>query len=82
MGLSVAGLTKPQGQYVAFIYYYTKVNGRPPAERDIQRHFGTTAPAVHDMVLYLEKRGAIEREPWTARSLRLLAPEEEIPRLD
>jgi hypothetical protein len=26
-----------QGQYLAFIYYYTKLNGRPPAEADMQR---------------------------------------------
>jgi hypothetical protein len=75
-------LTRLQGQYVAFIYYYTKVNGRPPAESDVQRYFGTTAPAMHDMILRLEKCRAIEREPWTARSVRVLVPADEIPRLD
>jgi len=29
--------TKLQGQYLAFIAAYTKVNGRPPAEVDVQR---------------------------------------------
>jgi hypothetical protein len=27
--------THKQGQYLAFIYYYTKINGRPPAETDM-----------------------------------------------
>jgi Mn-dependent DtxR family transcriptional regulator len=75
-------LTKLQGQYVAFIYYYMRVNGRPPAESEVQRYFGTTAPAVHDMILRLEKCGAIERVPWTARSIRVLVPTDEIPQLD
>jgi hypothetical protein len=30
--------TYKQGQYLAFIYYYTKLNDRPPAERDLQNH--------------------------------------------
>jgi hypothetical protein len=28
--------TPKQGQYLAFIYYYTKIHGRPPAEADFQ----------------------------------------------
>ncbi|HYR90967.1 MAG TPA: hypothetical protein VE422_43310 [Terriglobia bacterium] len=27
--------TDKQGQYLAFIYYYTKINGRAPAEADM-----------------------------------------------
>ena len=44
-----------QGQYLAFIYYYTKLNGRPPAQRGMQAYFKTTPPTVHPMVLTLEK---------------------------
>ena len=80
--MTMPRLTKLQGQYVAFIHYYTKVNGRPPAEYDLQLHFGTTPPTVHDMILRLEKLGAIAREPWTARSIRVLVPVEDLPRLD
>ena len=46
---------------MAFIYYYTKVNGRPPAEADMQRYFRVTPPSVHQMVLTLELNGFIER---------------------
>lgn len=31
--------TPRQGQFLAFIYYYTKLNGVPPAEADMQRYF-------------------------------------------
>lgn len=31
--------TAKQGQYLAYIYYYTKVHRRPPAESDLQRFF-------------------------------------------
>ena len=51
--------TPKQGQYLAFIYAYTQVLGRPPAEADIQRHFKVTAPTVHQMVITLERTGLI-----------------------
>jgi repressor LexA len=38
--------TEKQGQYLAFIYYYTKINRRPPAEADIQRYFAVTPPTL------------------------------------
>jgi hypothetical protein len=31
--------TPKQAQYLTFIYYYTRVHGRPPAERDMEFHF-------------------------------------------
>jgi hypothetical protein len=37
--------TPKEGQYLAFIYAYTQVLGRPPAEADMQRHFKVTPPA-------------------------------------
>jgi DNA-binding MarR family transcriptional regulator len=55
--------TATQGQYLAFIYAYTRVLGRPPAEADMQRHFKVTAPSVHQMVLTLERNGLLKREP-------------------
>ncbi len=73
--------TDKQGQYLAFIYYYTKMHGRPPAELDMQMYFRVTPPSVHQMVLTLERRGLIERTPWQARSIRLLMPREELPDL-
>jgi repressor LexA len=74
--------TRRQGQFLAFIYYYTKVNGRPPAEADMQRYFELTAPSVHQMVVTLERRGFIARLPGQGRSIRLLLPREELPDLE
>ncbi len=74
--------TPKQGQYLAFIYYYTKIHGRPPAEADMQRYFRTTPPAVHSMVKQLENKGLIERTPRQARSIKLLLSREELPDLD
>lgn len=73
--------TEKQGQYLAFIAAYELLNGRAPAEADMQEFFGVTAPTVHRMVVELERRGHISRQPRVPRSIKLLVPEEELPRL-
>ncbi|RUX12377.1 MarR family transcriptional regulator [Mesorhizobium sp. M2A.F.Ca.ET.042.01.1.1] len=73
--------TEKQGQYLAFIWTYGLVNGRSPAERDIQRFFGVTAPSVHQMVLTLERAGLIRKQPGLARSIELLVEPDCLPRL-
>lgn len=74
--------TKKQDQYLAFIYNYTKINGRPPAEADMQRYFRVSPPAAHQMVLTLEKRGFTTREPGQSRTIRVLLPPEQLPYLE
>lgn len=73
--------TEKQGQYLAFIYYYSKIHGRAPAEAEMQQYFRVSPPSVHQMVLTLEARGLIARTPGQARSIRLLIPPEELPDL-
>ncbi len=73
--------TEKQGQYLAFIYYYTKINRRPPAEADIQRYFAVTPPTVHQMILKLEAEGFIKRVPGQARSIEVLLSPEQLPYL-
>ncbi|MEZ6094830.1 MAG: MarR family transcriptional regulator [Pirellulaceae bacterium] len=75
-------LTEKQGQYLAFIYYYTKLNRRPPAESDMQRYFGTTPPTVHNMIVTLCERGFITREVGKSRTIKLLVDRDVIPDLD
>jgi DNA-binding MarR family transcriptional regulator len=75
-------ITKKQGQYLAFILYYSKINRRAPAEADIQRYFRVSPPTVHRMVLTLEHAGLIERHPGLARSIKIIIPPEEIPDLE
>jgi Mn-dependent DtxR family transcriptional regulator len=71
--------TPKQGQYLAFIYAYGRVQGRPPAEADIQRYFKVTPPTVHQMLITLERIGLIRRRPGVARSIELLIPPESLP---
>ena len=73
--------TPRQGQYLAFIHAYTLVNGRPPAQADIQRFFQVTPPSVHQMLLTLERAGFIRRQPRTARSIELLVDPNRLPDL-
>jgi hypothetical protein len=73
--------TAKQGQYLAFIYNYTKIHGQPPAELDLQYYFRVSPPSVHDMIKTLERNGLIERTPGKARSIRLCVLAEHLPRL-
>lgn len=74
--------TPKQGQYLAFIYYYTKINRRPPAEANIQWYFRVSPPTVHQMILKLEEKGLIRRVPGQARSIEVLVPPENLPMLE
>jgi len=80
--LPIPAYTYKQGQYLAFIYYYTKINFRPPAEADMQAYFRVTPPAVHLMIVKLEEKGFIRRFPGKARSIEILLPFGQLPLLD
>lgn len=71
--------TEKQGQYLAFIWAYTRVLGRPPAEADLQRHFRVTPPSVHQMVITLEREQLIRRQPGVPRSIEILLEPENLP---
>ena len=74
--------TEKQGQYLAFIYYYTKIHGMPPAESDLQRFFRVTPPVVHQMIKTLPAHGFIDREPGKARSITLRLTRAQLPDLE
>jgi DNA-binding MarR family transcriptional regulator len=74
--------TDKQGQYLAFIYTYSHMFRRPPAETDMQRHFRVSPPSVHQMVVTLERNGLIRRQPGTPRSIELLVAPESLPILE
>src|SRR5215213_7038040 len=76
LGTSV---TDKKGPYLAFLDAYTRVNGRPPAEADMQRHFRVSPPSVHHMVLTLERAGLIRRQPGLARSIEVLVDPKRLP---
>jgi LexA DNA binding domain len=74
--------TAKQGQYLAFIYNYTKIRGQAPAESDLERYFRVSPPAIHEMIKTLERNGLIERIAGQARSIRLLVQPKHLPRLE
>jgi Mn-dependent DtxR family transcriptional regulator len=74
--------TKLQGQYLAFIATYTKLNRRAPAEADFQRYFEVTPPSVHNMIVTLERRGLIRRTVGRPRSIEVALAADQIPPLD
>ena len=79
---NTTSFTAKQGQYLAFIYNYTKIHGQPPAESDLERYFRVSPPAIHEMIKTLERNGLIERIPRQARSIRLCVQPKYLPRLE
>ena len=73
--------TEKQGQYLAFIQSCLKLRRCAPAEAEIQAYFRVTPPTVHQMILTLERKGLISREPGVARSIRVLVPADQVPAL-
>jgi len=73
--------TPKQGQYLAFIHFYTRLHRRPPAETDMQQYFRVSPPSVHQMVLSLERAGFIRRQPSVARSIEVLIEPKHLPEL-
>jgi Mn-dependent DtxR family transcriptional regulator len=71
--------TPRQRQYLAFIYAYTRLHRRPPAEADMQRYFRVSPPSVHQMVLTLERAGFIRRQRGVARSIEIIVDPEYLP---
>lgn len=74
--------TQKQGQYLAFIHLYSKLNRQPPAEADMQRYFGATAPTVHSMVVRLEDLGLITRKKGKGRTIEILVDPKDLPELE
>jgi hypothetical protein len=66
--------TERQAEYLDFIRHYSGVHKRPPSEGDMARYFGVSAPSVHQMILTLEARGFLARDPGKARATQVLVP--------
>ncbi len=73
--------TKKQGQYLAFIYHYSKLNRRPPAEADIEKYFRVAPPTVHQMIKKLDEKGLITKIPRQPRTIQVLVPSDKLPEL-
>lgn len=64
-------LTARQHQIVKYIYRYRKRNGLAPTLAEIAAELGISKVTVHEHVSQLEKKGALEKEPFLSRSTRL-----------
>lgn len=73
--------TPRQAQFLAYIHLYMLVNGRAPAQADIQQFFQITPPSVNTMLQTLERRGFINRIPGQARSISLIVDPATLPPL-
>jgi len=73
--------TDKQGQYLAFILQYEKINGVAPAHADIQKYFKVTPPTVNQMIKTLENKGLIRKKAGVPRSIKILTDETLIPKL-
>ena len=71
--------TPKQGQYLAYIYAYTRLHLRP--EIDLREYFRVSPPSVHQMLVGLERAGFIRRQPRVARSIELLVDPKYLPDL-
>jgi len=81
-GKSTTPFTATQGQYLAYLYLYRKLHRCSPSETEIARFFRVSPPSAHQMVVKLEEKGLISREPGVPRSVRVTVPRSEIPLLD
>lgn len=68
-----SNLTPKQLEYLGYIERYIELHGRAPAEHEMQAHFRVTPPSVHRMVVVLEEKGAIRRQPGVARSIEVVS---------
>lgn len=64
-------LTARQHQIVTYIYRYRKRNGLAPTLAEIASELSISKVTVHEHISQLEKKGALEKEPFMSRSTRL-----------
>ena len=64
-------LTARQHQIVKYIHRYRKRNGLAPTLAEIAVELGISKVTVHEHIAQLEKKGALEKEPFMSRSTRL-----------
>jgi DNA-binding MarR family transcriptional regulator len=74
--------THRQGQFLAFIYWYTKLHRQAPSELDLRAFFGLTPPSVHSMIVKLHQLGLVSRQSGKPRSVRVTVSKEQLPELE
>ena len=79
---SGTAFTHRQGQFLAFIYWYTKLHRQGPSELDLRAFFGLTPPSVHSMIVKLHHVGLVSRQTGKPRSVCVTVSKEQLPELE
>ena len=69
--------TEKQLRIMEFIQQFRADRGISPTLEEIAKHFGVTKITIYEHINQLERKGAIKREKFRARSIEILAPVEE-----
>ena len=74
--------TAKQGQHLAYIHLYRKLHRQSPSELEIAEYFRVSPPSAHQMIVHLEDKGLVTREPGVPRSIRVTVPSNQLPALE
>jgi repressor LexA len=69
--------TEKQLKIMEFIQHFRAERGISPTLEEIAKHFGVTKITIYEHINQLERKGAIKREKFRARSIEILSPVEE-----
>ena len=69
--------TEKQLKIMEFIQQFRSERGISPTLEEIARNFSVTKITIYEHINQLERKGAIKREKFRARSIEILAPVEE-----
>jgi repressor LexA len=69
--------TEKQLKIMEFIQQFRAERGISPTLEEIAKHFGVTKITIYEHINQLERKGAIKREKFRARSIEILSPVEE-----
>jgi repressor LexA len=69
--------TEKQLRIMEFIQKFRADRGISPTLEEIAKHFGVTKITIYEHINQLERKGAIKREKFRARSIEILSPVEE-----
>lgn len=71
----MTGLTDAQAKIVSFLREYKAANDCMPTLQEIGARFGMSKNGARNHLLYIEKKGAIERRPGRARLIKVVDQE-------
>ena len=69
--------TEKQLRIMEFLQQFRTERGISPTLEEIAKHFGVTKITIYEHINQLERKGAIKREKFRARSIEILIPVEE-----